>query len=368
MASRRRNLSKGSPKDSSTPPHDDQLDAEDMTGVGLFLLARRESGAVISEPEDLFPAYSMEDVYGIHSALTATSSTLGHHVGWKCGACSPAAQAAFNISEPFRAPLFKDRIFTEQRTAVDTAKVNLTILEAEFGFVLSKSLPPRGGKKYTAAEVMAAVSVILPAVEVCASRWSGEALAQSTPFHRLADGGGNESCVVGDATEASDGLMESLDSVGVRFLINGEPAVEGSGANVLDHPANSLAWLANTLIDGNVSTESSKYGGGALIGLQEGDFVMSGAAAVLPAADVSVGDVVVAEFEGFGSVELLITETAATGGLGGGGARAAQMGNDEWRELCVEARAGGAKVAMIFPWNPAREASVREMLGQAPKL
>ena len=367
MASRRRNLARAPPTDN--PYHTDQLDKEDMNGVGLFLLARRESGSVIDDPEELFPSYSMDDVYGIHSALTATSSTLGTHVGWKCGACSPAAQASFGISEPFRAPLFKDRIFTEQRTAVDTAKVNLTILEAEFGFIMSKSLPPRGGKKYTAAEVMAAVSVVLPAVEVCASRWSGEALAQSTPFHRLADGGGNESCLVGDAIEASDDVMESLGSVGVRFLINGEPAAEGSGAAVLGHPANSLAWLANTLIEGNVSTESSKYGGGALIGLQQGDFVMSGAAAVLPAADVSVGDVVVAEFEGFGSVELTITETAAVaGGRGGGEAKAVQMGNEEWRELCAEARASGATIAMIYPWSEARETAVREMLGQAPKL
>jgi hypothetical protein len=53
-----------------SPVHDDQLDADDMSSIGMFLLSRRESGATIGDAEDLFPAYSMHDVYGIHSGIS----------------------------------------------------------------------------------------------------------------------------------------------------------------------------------------------------------------------------------------------------------------------------------------------------------
>ena len=52
---------------SETPLHEDQLDVDDMTSIAMFLLSRREAGTTIQDPEDLFPAYSMDDVYGIHS-------------------------------------------------------------------------------------------------------------------------------------------------------------------------------------------------------------------------------------------------------------------------------------------------------------
>ena len=55
------------PPPAAEPTHDDQLDVDDMTSIAMFLLARRESGTTIDDPEDLFPAYSMTDVYGIHS-------------------------------------------------------------------------------------------------------------------------------------------------------------------------------------------------------------------------------------------------------------------------------------------------------------
>jgi hypothetical protein len=198
--------------------------------------------------------------------------------------------------------------------------------------------------------------------------------------------------------------MQGLDSVGVRFLINGEevPPVEeedeeeegdpgaaaavvgasGSGANVLGHPAAALAWLANSLIEGQTSTEASKYGGGAVIGLAEGDFVMSGAAAILPAGKLKPGDVVVAEFgAGMGSVELVIgpdaaaAAAAAAEGQGQAEEDEERMSNEAWRDMCAEARAKsadgslgaglGMRVPMIYPWSAAREAALREALAAA---
>ena len=74
MASLRRKAQQGAVQAGRSPPpssvHDDQLDADDMTSIGFFLLSRRESGATIDDPDELFPARSMEDVYGIHSGTS----------------------------------------------------------------------------------------------------------------------------------------------------------------------------------------------------------------------------------------------------------------------------------------------------------
>eukprot|EP01043_Picozoa_sp_COSAG02_P068073 COSAG02_NODE_11170_length_1777_cov_36.646603_2_plen_110_part_00 len=62
----------------SSPLHDDQLDADDMSSIGMFLLSRRESGATIDDPEDLFPVYGMDDVYGIHSGTPPCPAERSH--------------------------------------------------------------------------------------------------------------------------------------------------------------------------------------------------------------------------------------------------------------------------------------------------
>ena len=75
-------------------------------------------------------------------------------------------------------------------------------------------------------------------------------------------------------------------------LHNGEVVTTGSGANVLDHPLNALAWLADEL---------PRFGKR----LVAGDRVTTGVATDVFEADP--GDTITAEFNGLGSVELTFT-------------------------------------------------------------
>lgn len=220
-----------------------------------------------------------------------------------------------------------------------------------------------------------AVGMVFPAVEVCALRWSGEAQEQASSLHNIVDGGGNESCLIGDAFEAA--AFPDLDEVRVRITVNGAEATIGSGANVLGHPKNSLAWLANHLNDYSVSTETSQYGGGSVIGLRQGDFIMSGAAAVLPADSLRGGDTVVAQFEGMGEVTVQITgdsaisattaaEAAAAVEAAKSTAAAARLDSTTWRELCAAARSLGLRVPAVYPWTPEREEKLRAQIRAAP--
>jgi|EP01047_Picozoa_sp_COSAG01_P003179 2-keto-4-pentenoate hydratase len=352
-----------------------QLDAESLRGIGIFLLARREAGAPVRDPAALPHLPGLADVYAVHAGMAATSSTLGRHVGWKCGACAPEAQAGLGLREPFRAPLFEGRVKLEERPTLDP-RSHMLCLEAEFAFIMARGLPPRGAEEgaYSAEEVWGAVRLVVPAIEACATRWDGAALARSSPLQRLADAGMNELCALGEAVEVGN-CRRDLDRTRVRFRVNGEEVCEGTGANVLGHPINTLVWLANHLVAEGVSTESSSYGGGSIHGLREGDLVMSGAALVLPAEHVRPGDIVTAEFEGLGRAELSVsvvhgdspapTATTATNAAHAQPAPA-RLSSAEWRQLCAEARTTGVEVPVVWPWSGARERQLRRQLEQQP--
>ena len=129
----------------------------------------------------------------------------------------------------------------------------------------------------------------------------------------------------------------------------------------MGHPLSALAWLANELVSAEVSTESSQYGGGAVIGLRKGDFVMSGAICLLHVDELQPGDLVVAEFAGMGSVELQITEAPQTT-TEEASAAPERPSMSEWQQLRDDARARGIKLPQIYPWSAARESDLRELL------
>jgi 2-keto-4-pentenoate hydratase len=278
-----------------------KLDDEDFAGIALFLLARREEARLISDVEALPPLSDIKEVYSIHSKMAETQSSLGAHVGWKCGACNNVTLEAYGLEEPFRAPLFQGRIYTDP-PVFDRLGCNVSSLEATFAFVLKRDLPPlKGGKKYTAETVWAAVDLVAPSIEVVGTRWTGLALEASCPLQRIADAGMNDSVVIGDAFEANAAIWRDLGSAAVRFVVNGKEAASGAACETAVgsaryHPAQALAWLANELIAGNSSTAASQYGGGGRTGLLAGDLVNSGAVCVLPAAAFGLGDTVTADF------------------------------------------------------------------------
>jgi len=73
-----------------------------------------------------------------------------------------------------------------------------------------------------------------------------------------------------------------------RAVVNGKEAGRGTGADVLGHPHNALAWLANHL-----AAEGR--------GLHAGQIVLTGS--LIKTVWLNAGDTVVMELEGLGTVE-----------------------------------------------------------------
>ena len=77
-------------------------------------------------------------------------------------------------------------------------------------------------------------------------------------------------------------------TVSGRALINGKEAGQGTGADVLGHPHNALAWLANHLVDEGK-------------GLHAGQVVLTGS--LVKTVWLDAGDSVTMELDGLGTVE-----------------------------------------------------------------
>ena len=92
-------------------------------------------------------------------------------------------------------------------------------------------------------------------------------------------------CVLGLAVPRSG--APDVREVAGRALINGAETGKGTGADVLGHPHNALAWLANHLaLEGK--------------GLHKGQIVLTGS--VIKTAWMKPGDRVVMELAGLGKV------------------------------------------------------------------
>ena len=97
-------------------------------------------------------------------------------------------------------------------------------------------------------------------------------------------------CVLGPSVPRSS--VPDLKAVKGRALVNGEEVSQGTGADVLGHPHNALAWLANHLAAEGKS-------------LHAGQLVLTGS--LVKTLWLKAGDKVRMELDGLGVVEAEFT-------------------------------------------------------------
>ncbi len=178
------------------------------------------------------------DGYRIQDALTAE---LGIPVGgWKVGATGPAARKMLGARGPFAGRVLAPRIL-ESGVALPPGIYPTRGLEAELAFVLGADLRPRR-RPYTAKDMAEAVSRAHLAIEIVDLRFAKPASEVGIGC-LIADQGANGALILGPAIKRWRSV--DLAKVGATMKVNGAAVGSGSGAGVLGHPLNALAWLAN---------------------------------------------------------------------------------------------------------------------------
>src|SRR5262245_9770794 len=254
-----------------------------ILAAAKFIAAARRSRAKLDAPPAVCIPASEAEGYKVQRALhDLMHPQVGALVGYKIGCTSKVMQEYLDIPHPCGGGVFARGVHdsgVQLRTA-DFVRVGV---ECEIAVLLARDLAP-SEEPFTAEWVMEAIEAYLPAIEIVDDRYEQwESLGAPT---LIADDFFAAGCVLG-ASRARN-TVRDLHSVNGRALINGEEAGRGTGADVLGHPHNALAWLANHL------AEEGK-------GLHQGQIVLTGS--LVKTVWLKAGDHVVMELAGLGKVE-----------------------------------------------------------------
>lgn len=251
--------------------------------LGLELFTALRSGQTLTPLIERHPELSIDDAYHISLAILKHREGTGERViGKKIGVTSKAVQEMLNVHQP------DFGFLTDQMHYADGDEVSLSAAgliqpraEGEIAFCLKKDLI---GPGITAADVLAATEWVAPCFEIVDSRIDNWRISI---VDTVAD---NASCgVFAIGKQHTDPNSLDLASVKMQILKNGEPAGSGLGSAVQGHPAEAVAWLANTL---------GEYG----IPFRKGELILSGALA--PLIPVSAGDRFSLSVEGLGDCSI----------------------------------------------------------------
>src|SRR5215813_4806197 len=244
--------------------------------------ARRSRARLAALPPEIAPRAEAEGYQvqrALHDLLLPSTGAL---VGYKIGCTSKVMQEYLDIPHPCGGGVF-ERGVHDSGVRLATSDFVRVGVECEIAVRLARDLAP-SEEPFTAEWVMEAIEAYMPAIEVVDDRYEQwETLGAPT---LIADDFFAACCVLG-APRARNAAPDLL-SVNGRALINGEEAGRGTGADVLGHPHNALAWLANHL------AEEGK-------GLHAGQIVLTGS--LVKTIWLKAGDHVVMELDGLGKVE-----------------------------------------------------------------
>lgn len=236
---------------------------------------------------DRHPELKIDDAYQISLHSLRLREKDGERViGKKIGVTSKPVQQMLNVHQP------DFGFLTDSMHYADGAEVSLSKAgliqpraEGEIAFCLKQDLQ---GPGVTAEDVLAATEWVAPCFEIVDSRiqdW------QISIVDTVAD---NASCgvfVIGE--QHTDPNTLDLAAVKMEVSHNGAPAGSGVGAAVQGHPAQAVAWLANTLGEYDIP-------------FRKGEIILSGALA--PLVTAVAGDHFSLEIEGLGGCSIKFCE------------------------------------------------------------
>ncbi|GAB3765109.1 fumarylacetoacetate hydrolase family protein [Ramlibacter monticola] len=234
-------------------------------------------------PQEIAPM-SLEDGYRIQAEVhRLLAPELGPLVGYKIGCTSEVMQKYLAIPHPCAGGVHARAVHRSGVVlkAADYVRVGV---ECEIAVRLGEDLAPARAP-FTRESVAASIECYLPAIEIVDDRYvRWETLGAPT---LVADDFFAAGIVLGQAVARS--AVPDLLAVEGRTLIDGRETGRGTGADVLGHPHNALAWLANHLASQGTA-------------LREGEIVMTGS--LVKTVWLEAGSEARMEFSGLGNVQV----------------------------------------------------------------
>ncbi len=194
-------------------------------------------------PEDLAPR-NLAEAYAIQGAFVGMRGReLGPVVGYKIALTTPQMRQMVGVRDSIAGDML-EKTLLRGPARVRLADYARLLVEFEIAVELGEDLPAVGAP-YTKERVAQAVSAVMPALELADDRNADYANIASHALMLVADNAWNEGAVLGEPLRDWQGL----DLGGLRGMatINGATVGEGYGRDVMGHPFEALAWVANNL-------------------------------------------------------------------------------------------------------------------------
>lgn len=246
--------------------------------------ARKPFGPV---PEPYTPK-NIDEAYAVQEEFQRLLvERHGPIAGYKIALTTPVMRQMVKVNEPVIGAIFA-RTIHHSDVVIRTADHVRLGVECEIAVQLGADLPAAEAP-YTRNKVDNAVGVVMAAFELVDDRKADYAKLAAQVFSSIADNSWNAGIVLGP--EIKD--WQSLDLAGAhgQMFINDALVGEGWGRDVMGHPLEALAWLANLF---------AKRGKN----LSKGMIVLTGS--VVATKFVNPGDTVRFSSKGLGEVRIQI--------------------------------------------------------------
>jgi 2-keto-4-pentenoate hydratase len=204
------------------------------------LLAEHKAGVTFKAlgPEDAPAAIS--DAYDIQDRLvTLLRAQHGGTIGYKVGLTSAPMQSFCGISHPIAGVVLAKRIHRSGAT-ISPKDFGRLGLEFEIAVRIGSDIAA-GETPHTAASIQPHIDGVCAAIELVDDRSADYANLDVRSL--VADNSWNAGIVVSDFAAAWPDLEAALG----KATKDGSPIGEGHGRDILGHPFNSVAWLADQL-------------------------------------------------------------------------------------------------------------------------
>ncbi len=222
---------------------------------------------------------SIDEAYAVAALNTAARLAEGRRViGRKIGLTAESVQRQLGVDQPDFGVLFDDMELLDRDT-VSAGRLMQPKVEAEIAFVIGCDLQRRAPSW---GEFVSAIGYALPALEIVDSAIADWKIGI---VDTVADNASAGLYVLGDQP-VSLGAFQ-LAAVEAVLTCNGTVVSQGRGSACLGHPLRAAYWLA---------CEMARRGEG----MRAGEIILSGALG--PTAPVKSGDLIAADFGGFGRV------------------------------------------------------------------
>jgi 2-keto-4-pentenoate hydratase len=202
---------------------------------------RRERFAPI--PDDIAPQ-SIDDAYAVQADYVGLRhESLGPVIGYKIAVTTDAMRKLTGLQDAIAGDMLEKSVLRGPARIRAGDYVRL-IVEFEIAVQLADDLPVVGAP-YTKESVAACVGAVMPAFELADDRNADYSNLSSHPLMLIADNAWNEGAVLGEPVPG----WRDVDLAALRgtVAIDGKHVGEGRGGDVMGHPLEALAWLANNL-------------------------------------------------------------------------------------------------------------------------